>query len=185
MSSVLESSLEEPFRVLLQGPLALAVQGAARSTERQVAIIARGELSAGQWSQPDLLMACIYRYRSRSVSELALYSFELKVARGFDVRSVHQGLAHSRYAHYSHLAIYCPSDEIWTSAFAEVGPHAQRHGVGVIRLGGTPLNLSYEIPLRSSRFDPEPALVDQFLDHRIPQLLEWIEGRLQVRSVAR
>jgi hypothetical protein len=34
---------------------------------------------------------------------------------------------------------------------------------------------SYEVALRSQRFEPPPYFVDAFLESRVPGMLNWIE----------
>ena len=179
MGDILESTLEEPMRVMLETRLARELLLSQGPVVRQVRITARGETPAGQWSQPDLVLACIRRYRSRAIAELELYGFELKVAAGFDVSAVHQALAHTRYVHFSHLVVHCPDDELWQRRFADVGYHAHRHGIGLIRLMAAHAESEYEIALRSKRFEPRSEFVDRFLEDRLPDLLDWVEEQLK------
>jgi hypothetical protein len=94
------------------------------------------------------------------------------------VSAVHQALAHTRYVHFSNLVVHCPDEELWQHRLSDVRYHAQRHGVGLIRLKAAHSGAEYEIALRSERFDPQPHFVDRFLEDRVPNLLEWIEVQL-------
>ncbi len=179
MSELAESQLEEPFSVLLRTRLARELlQSAGTPPNWQVQNTARGGPTSGQWSQPDVILACVRRYRSRAFPELELFGFELKTHRGFDISSVHQALAHTRYVHYSHVVVHCPADEIWEHRLAEVRYHAQKHGVGVIRLKAADPGADFEIALYSARFEPAARSVDWFLEDRLPDLLTWIDSQL-------
>lgn len=179
MPGVLESQLEEPFTVLLKTRLGRdLLQPAGVPPVWRVENTARGGPTAGQWSRPDVILACVRRYRSRAVPELELYGFELKTDAGFDVSSVHQALAHTRYVNYSSVVVHCPSDETWEHRLTDVRYHAQKHGIGVIRLKSAIPETDYDIALFSERFDPSPRAVDYFLEDRLPDLLDWVQTQL-------
>lgn len=178
MPEVCESDLEEPFAVILKTRLVEEFLPPAAEPIWLVQKTARGGPSAGQWTQPDIVLASRRKYRSRAVPELELFGFELKLARGLDISAVHQALAHTRFLHYSHVVVHCPSDEVWKHRLTDVRSHAQTHGIGLIRLRGADAQADYEIALPSKRFDPLPLLVDQFLD-RFPILLDWVDDRLR------
>lgn len=176
MTVISEAQLEGPFTVLLRTNLARELlQSTGIPPVWRVENTARGGPAAGQWSRPDIILACIRRYRSRATPELELYGFELKTHTGFDVTAVHQALAHTRYVNYSHVVVHCPSDEVWEHRLADVRYHAQKHGVGVIRLKTSLPDADYEVALFSEQFDPTPRSVDYFLEDRLPHLLDWVQ----------
>jgi hypothetical protein len=110
--------------------------------------------------------------------ELELYGFELKTETGFDISSVHQALAQTRYVHYSHVVVHCADDDVWEKRLADVRDQAQKYGIGVIRLKSIEATGPFEIVLLSARFEPTPRLVDVFLEDRAPDLLRWVATHL-------
>ena len=100
VQAISEFDLEGPFSLLLKTRLARELlQPSGAPPSWRVENTARGGPTSGQWSQPDVILACVRRYRSRAVPELELFGFELKTQRGFDVSSVHQALAHTQNYH--------------------------------------------------------------------------------------
>jgi len=177
LAKISEQDLEEPFELLLRAQLGRELLQPPAMTS-DVFNTARGGPAEGQWSRPDLVLACIRRYRSRATPELELYGFELKLESGFDVSAVHQALAHTRYVHYSHVVVHCPADDVWSQRLSELRAHAQNYGVGVIRLKRATPEAGYEIALHSSRFNPAPGSVDRFLEDRLPDAVDWIDQQL-------
>jgi hypothetical protein len=180
---IAESDLERPFLTLLETRIARELlQPAIVPPNWRIANTARGGPSVGQWSQPDLILISVRRYVSRAVPELELFGFELKTHQGFDVSAVHQALAHTRYVHYSHVVVHCPSDETWEHRLQDARYHAQRHGIGVIRLKAHAPDADFEIALHSERFNPAPGYQDDFLTGRLPGLFDWVQQQLGKES---
>lgn len=177
MGPIKETDLEEPLRKVLETDLGKVLLRQDNPNPWLVLNTARGGEPAGQWSQPDLVLACVRRYRSRAFPELELFGFELKTEQSFDISSVHQALAHTRFLHRSHVVVHCPDDESWEHKLTETRYHAQKYGIGLIRLKAATANSDYEIALESERFDPSPNFVDCFLEDRLSDLLDWVSGQ--------
>lgn len=178
MSDVLEVQLEQPFVDLLETRLARDLLRPIGAADWVVDNTARGGAASGKWAHPDVVLTSVRRYRSRAASELELFGFELKTARGFDTSAVHQALAHLRYVHYSHVVVHCTDNDFWDHRLSDVRFHAQTHGVGVIRLQSAARDTDYEISIHARRSDPLPSSVDRFLEERLPDRLSWIDQRL-------
>ena len=65
----------------------LARELTQNAPEWQVRNTARGGLSGGRWTKPDIVVATVNAYLSRPIPELNLYGFELKTQAGFELSS--------------------------------------------------------------------------------------------------
>jgi hypothetical protein len=170
-----ERDLEKPFERLLAMELARELTGDA--AERQVRNTARGGLSGGRWTKPDIVLAAINIYLSKPVPELSLYGFELKTQAGFELSSIYQAAAQTRFLHFAYVVVPHPKDEKWQPRFAPIRAHAEELGIGLIRLDDHNATSS-EVVLIGRRHHPHPQSVDHFIEERMPDLVDWVREKL-------
>ena len=172
-----ERDLEQPFERLLE--VALARELTQNAPEWQVRNTARGGLSGGRWTKPDIVVATVNTYLSRPIPELNLYGFELKTQAGFELSSIYQAAAQTRFLHFAYVVVPHPKDETWHLRLALVRAHAEELGIGLIRLDNDKATSS-EIVLMGRRHRPHPQSVDHFIEERMPDLVEWVRAKLNV-----
>jgi hypothetical protein len=172
-----ERDLEQPFERLLE--VGLARELIQNASEWQVRNTARGGLSGGRWTKPDIVVATIDCYLSRPIPELSLYGFELKTQAGFDLSSIYQAAAQTRFLHFAYVVVPHAKDERWELRVAPIRVHAEELGIGLIRLDGE-AGTDYEVVLVGRRHHPHPQSVDHFIEERMPDLVEWVRAKLTV-----
>jgi hypothetical protein len=111
-------------------------------------------------------MACVTRYRYSAAPKFDLFSFELKMPSGCNVLAVHEALAHSATAHFAYLCLYLPDGSTGLDNLGVMMEQAQRHGVGVIRMGDPRSFSTYSKILEARRNAPSPAKIDDFVEER-------------------
>ena len=94
-----ERDLEKPFERLLEVQLARELTQSA--PELEIRNTARGGLTGGRWTKPDIVVASVDRYLSLAVPLLSLYGFELKTQAGFELSSIYQAAAQTRFLHFA------------------------------------------------------------------------------------
>jgi hypothetical protein len=172
-----ERDLEQPFGRLLE--IGLARELTQSASEWQVRNTARGGLSGGRWTKPDIVVATINSYLSRPFPELNLYGFELKTQAGFELSSVYQAAAQTRFLHFAYVVVPHPKDNAWNLRLAAIRSHAEELGIGLIRLDSDAAK-DYEVVLIGRRHQPHPQSVDHFIEERMPDLVEWVRSKLIV-----
>lgn len=172
-----ERDLEAPFARLLEKGLARELTQNAH--ELEVRNTARGGLGAGQWAKPDLVVASVCRYLSQPMPELSLYGFELKTRAGFDLSSIYQAAAHTRFVHFAFVVVHHPMDGVWPVRLSQVRLHAEELGIGVIRLESDDDAGPCEVVLQGRRHRPHPQSVDHFIEERMPDLVKWVRAKLK------
>jgi len=172
-----ERELEAPFERLLE--IGLARELTQGASEWQVRNTARGGLSGGRWTKPDIVVAAIHSYLSRPLPELSLYGFELKTQAGFELSSIYQAAAQTRFLHFAYVVVPHPKDEKWGLRLAPIRAHAEELGIGLIRLDSDSV-ADYEVVLAGRRHQPHPQSVDHFIEERMPGLVEWVRAKLAV-----
>lgn len=170
-----ERDLERPFERLLE--VKLARELTQNASEWQVRNTARGGLSGGRWTKPDIVVATINTYLSKPTPELSLFGFELKTQVGFEVSSIYQAAAQTRFLHYAYVVLPHPDDDRWRLRLAPIRPHAEELGIGLIRLDDNHCS-SAEVVLMGRRHSPHPQSVDHFIEERTPDLVPWVRTKL-------
>ena len=104
-----ERDIEQPFERSLE--IGLARELTQSASEWQVRNTARGGLSGGRWTKPDIIVATVNSYLSRPFPELSLYGFELKTQAGFELSSIYQAAAQTRFLHFAYVVVPHPKDK--------------------------------------------------------------------------
>lgn len=140
---------------------------------------ARVGSSSGRWTRPDVCMACISRYHYAPVPNFDLFSFELKMPAGCNMLAVHEALSHTAASHFAYLGLYLPAGSREEANLPSMLEQAQRHGVGVIRIGDPLDDASYSLLSTAERKSPSPAKIDGFIEERFDEanrlaLRKWV-----------
>jgi len=134
-----------------------------------VAITAQaGGPGSGKWSRPDLALVHLWRHTYSPSYSLDLYGFEVKTDPGCDLTGVHEALAHTRSVHYSYLTWEYPSKNFDTKDFKIIFENCEAYGIGLISFSKDDAH-SFQIHINSKRAEPDPALVDEFIDTRFDE----------------
>jgi hypothetical protein len=173
-----ERDLEKPFERLLEVQLARELTQSA--PELEIRNTARGGLTGGRWTKPDIVVASVNRYLSLAVPLLSLYGFELKTQTGFELSSIYQAAAQTRFLHFAYVVVPHPEDQLWRSRLAQIRGHAEELGIGLIRLDDPSSAAGYEVVITGRRHHPHPQSVDHFIEERMPDLVDWVRDRLRV-----
>ena len=75
-----------------------------------IANTARSTRQWGQWQRPDMMLIAIKKLPLHHWIKFRVYSFELKRPDYGKVQSVHQALAHNRFANYAFVVWYIPQN---------------------------------------------------------------------------
>lgn len=145
-----------------------------------------GRYGSGQWSRPDFTVAAINRWLFDPQRTLEVFAFELKNRAGATLTAVHEGLAHTRFAHYGYVV--CPRSLVRPQSTEYLLNECAKRGVGLITfvLGVTRTQNSLEPLLTDVRFDlmatrmaPDPHDVQQYLKDRFNE-----ESRKKLQTIA-
>jgi hypothetical protein len=172
-----ERDLELPMVRILERDLSGRLS--RNSPNTQVVNTARGNVVGGTWRKPDIVLLAIHKFVSRASPELTLTGFELKIANNFDVTSVYQAHAYTRFLHHAYVVVHYPTDISWPSALADIRGHAQELGIGIVRLTSIDGDGRYEIVLSSQRREPQPHRVDEFINDQLPGHVGWLRDRMR------
>lgn len=140
-----------------------------------------GPAASGVWSRPDLALVHVWHRKYQPVQMLDLYGFEVKRDDGCDVRSVHETLAHRRLVHFAYLVWNYRKADFESDAFKAILSNCQSYGLGLITFSSPLDGRSFVCHRHAERADPDPAIVDEFIDQRFPEhlrnrLLHWVGG---------
>lgn len=146
----------------------IGVQQGANVSEK----IAHNRPSSGRYSQPDLILASIHRWRFDPGRSLEVFSFEVKNRAGTNVTAVYEALAHARFVNHPYLVI--PRTRLDHKNQSSVRSVCEREGVGLIEFDLLPFgkqsgsiieNAKVEIP--AIRRETDPKIVEEFLITRL------------------
>jgi hypothetical protein len=168
-----ESLLEDAVEPFLTGEWCrdtLRLDASALVTHRTAR---GGSRDTGLFSKPDFTLATVRRLKYDPLRHLDVITFELKNSAGATLMAVHEALAHTRFAHYSFLV--CPRSRLRPAHNAELRDACAQHGLGLIMFdfvspSEPPQLCNFRIELNPLRMTPDPYVVEEFLEARLPEL---------------
>lgn len=180
-----ENSLEPPIEAWLGSKEFFGMLGLDAAHTVWQTTARGGQAGTGIWSRPDFSVATIRRRKYDPVRHLDLFAIELKNLAGTSVVSVHEALAHTRFAHYAYLL--CPRSKIEPQRLDVIEEACSQHGVGLITFSidiqGTdrPCVRDFDFAIAARRKSPEPSDIDNYIDARFDpdncaRLLRLAEG---------
>ena len=111
-----------------------------------------GRRGAGVWCHPDLVMSALPR-RSRKLGDPPnLYSIEVEVNTGFDIRSVYQAHAQGRGATFSW--VFFASSEGSSPNFERIEWAAKELDIGLVEFKRSGASGTYRVRLEAGHRDP-------------------------------
>lgn len=164
----------------LYEPFSKAIQSRARDegdNETIVEITARQgrRQTGGEWSRPDVCQVSVRRLRYLGQKVVEVTTYEIKTA-DCDVSAVYEALSHSRRAHRSYLAIYCPRNHVpQTERFDRIKVECARSGVGLIRFTSPDDLATFQTVIEPRANWVDLSEVDEFISTQI-------EGRERIRD---
>lgn len=180
-----EVALETPIEAAIGTKLFFDMLGieAAQTVLQRTA--RGGQAGTGIWSRPDFSIATIRRRKYDPVRHLDLLAIELKNLAGASVVSVHEALAHTRFAHYAYLL--CPRSRVEPERLQVIEESCSQHGIGLITFcigieaDNRPSLGDFSFDIAPRRKSPEPVDVDDYIDARFElgncqRLLALAEG---------
>lgn len=123
--------------------------------------------NSGKWNTPDLIAISVWRPAVIPTPVLTVRSFEIKRASQCDLSSVHQALAHSRFADFVYLAAPLDDARCSPSKRREIEKQCLINGVGLFWIRDKDDLGSYFQPVRPVRKSPNPLSVDEFLEEKL------------------
>ncbi len=166
-----ERVLEDPIQTWLFGDAAFA----QLRLSQEHAVVQRttvgGRQGSGLWSRPDFTIATIRQRKYDPLRHLDVLAFELKNLAGASLLSVHEALAHSRFAHYAYLI--CPRSLVHPEYLGDIQQNCVAHGVGLISFSmgigehQAPRVSDVRIEVSAARKAPDPDLVDRYIEDRM------------------
>ncbi len=120
----------------------------------------------GAWSRMDVAAVCIRRLRFAPVCFVETVSFEIKTRTGANLQSVHEALAHRRFAESSFL--------LWNRNVCTCGDQNYRlieescrlHGIGLITVHDPHQVHTYEIRIPAEFSIKSADAIDEFIQAR-------------------
>lgn len=168
MPELPESAYYESFRHYLMDTFQILIRSSTGEEFFKAQIVADSSgPNAGRWSTPDLISISVWRPAILPVPEVTVRSFEIKRASQCDLSSVHQALAHSRFADFVYLAAPLDDERCSPAKRREIEKHCLINGVGLFWIGNKDDPDSYWQPVRPIRKTPNRLSVDEFLDEKL------------------
>lgn len=170
MKEILESELYEPFRSYLFSTFQVFLKSNTGHDFFHAKIVADANgANAGRWMTPDLISISVWRPSILPNSTLTVRSFELKRASQCDITSVHQALAHSRFADFVYLVAPLDDARCPPAKRREIEKQCLMNGVGLFWIRDQEDVESYYQPVRPIRKSPNPLSVDEFLENKLDE----------------
>ncbi len=165
-----ERDLEDQVEKWLFGPNAFEALRLARDDAVVQKTTVGGRQGSGLWSRPDFTIATVRRRKYDPWRRLDVLAFELKNLAGTSLLSVHEALAHTRFAHYAYLV--CPLSKLAPERSRDIQQNCVSHGIGMISFqmaidGGKPRLGDFTIEVPATRKSPDPDIVDRYIDDRM------------------
>ncbi len=131
----------------------------------------------GKWTRPDLAAVHIWRHRFSPTFTLDLHGFEVKRTDNGNEISLFEALAHTRIVHYAHLVWHVPDPVRFASKIESVRVNCRAFGVGLITFRDHTDPMSFDaLEPPSKRADPDPELVDRFIESGFTEHLGAIDA---------
>lgn len=163
-----EAELYEPFKRYLMQSFQVLVSSTTGDDFFHAQIVADDTgPSSGKWGTPDLIAVSVWRPEVLPGAHLTVRSFEIKRASQCDISSVHQALAHARFADYVYLAAPLDESVCSDSKRKEIEKQCLINGVGLFWIRDKEDLGSYYQPVRPVRKSPNPLAVDEFLAQKL------------------
>lgn len=173
---MVEAALYPKVQDWLEASFSLVRRGHWQESHRKALITANlNWIDGGPWMRPDLAFIHAHRRKFESKPTLDLYTVEVKPPGAQTLVSLHQTLAHGRFADFVLLVAAKPGGE-----FQEAEAQAARFGVGLVFYENASDWRSYQVLVEPKRSTPDPDLRDQFLscaleaDGSTDEVLRWL-----------
>jgi len=178
MPELPEADYYAPFKSYLLQKFQVLIEPSTGTDFFHAEVVAEGGgPNSGRWSTPDLVAVSVWRPAVLPTPVVTLRSFELKRASQCDISSVHQALAHSRFADFVYLAAPVDDSRCSPTKRREIEKQCLVNGVGLFWIRDKDDPNAYEQPVRPVRKNPNPLAVDEFLHDRLPE-----DSKLLVRN---
>ena len=124
----------------------------------------------GPWARMDLAAVCVERHRFSAAASIDTISFEVKTHAGADLASVHEALAHRRFARSSFLvwnrpACICNDRK----NYERIEQSCKLHGVGLITAHDPNRTHTYQIRIIAQSAGQTDAANAEFIHERFSQ----------------
>lgn len=133
--------------------------------------------TGGQWTRPDLALLSVAQYLYVPGKTLDVVTFEVKTKSNWNITSVFEAAAHSRFATKSYLAIEVAEGGSKDPDLERIEEECARFGIGLAYF--RPKQQDFEVYLDPRRNQPDPADVDRFISEQIDKeyqekLVRWL-----------
>lgn len=130
----------------------------------EITASARGIMSGGTWTRPDIVVLATFDWVFSSRKEGIVTTIEIKTQKNFDITAVYEALAHRSRAHQSYL-IVVSRDELEQNIFKRCLSEAEQVGVGLIEVKETDLNSSksWIVHAEARQSDTDPFEIHDFI----------------------
>lgn len=135
--------------------------------------------TGGKWTRPDITLIAIQTYSFTPGKRLEVITFEVKPDLETAFEGVFEALAHSAFAHRSHLAVNISGATGEDIPDGRVVQECTRLGIGYITFTQPADYGTFEIVTSAKLTEPDPHEVDNFIRTQISQknqdeLREWL-----------
>lgn len=162
-----ESSLYEPFRNEIEKEYTKALRIKFFVCQKTAH---KGSKKTGLWTRPDITLISIEKYPFIPNKIMDIITFEIKHFKGFNILSVFEAAAHTRFASQSYCAVYLP--EKWLNFQNEIDrdriiSECKRFGVGLLAFSDPKDFKTYDFIIEPDRVSPDPEEQDKFIREQI------------------
>lgn len=176
-----EESLWDPIRTYLDAEWTRSM-GFSQALVAKTANQGR-RITGGTWTQPDLVAIGLLRYKYLPTPVLEVATFEVKAFFQWDARAVFEAVAHSRFATQSWVVIHMPlkpaNEHIRREQeFERLVSECRRFGIGLALLADPNDQTTYRFEVEPIRRDPDPELLEEFIDTQLPDRAAVVQGWL-------
>jgi hypothetical protein len=135
--------------------------------------------TGGKWTRPDMTLIAIRTYSFTPGKRLEVITFEIKPDLDSAFEGVFEALAHSAFAHRSHLAVNISGVEGEDIPDDRVVQECTRLGIGYITFRDPADYNTFETVISAKLTEPDPDEVDSFIKTQISaknqdELREWL-----------
>lgn len=120
--------------------------------------------TGGKWTRPDVILISVTTYPYVPGKVMDIITFEVKLAKSFEITGVFETAAHSRFATKSYYCVYLPNG--WddnSPEFDRIKSECERFGIGLMHFEYPEKYETYEVLVEPTRRNPDPFEMDSFI----------------------
>jgi len=120
--------------------------------------------TGGKWTRPDVILISVTTYPYVPGKVMDIITFEVKLAKSFEITGVFETAAHSRFATKSYYCVHLPNG--WddnSPEFDRIKSECDRFGIGLMHFEEPKNYDTYEVLVEPTRRNPDPSEMDSFI----------------------